>query len=170
MWRPSVTPSQVIRHSQDEWLDHKYVLKKDGKYYYPNSYQDGRTISDLKGERLSDDDVKKIASETMKGQHGNGEERKKKFGDDYGRIQNEVNKQSGSSKRHEEEKQTYSAWEIEFGRDNLSERGEDFLARIRRRLSDTEGFLLRENLQESSRADLTKRKERLEQVLRNEIE
>ena len=73
-------------------------------------------------------------------------------------------------KRHKEEKQTYSAWEIEFGRDNLSERGEDFLARIRRRLSDTEGFLLRENLQESSRADLMKRKERLEQVLRNEIE
>ena len=73
-------------------------------------------------------------------------------------------------KRKTEEKQRYSEWEIEFGRDNLKERGEDFLARMRRRLSDTEGFLLRENLQEKSRAELLNRKERLERVLRNEIE
>jgi hypothetical protein len=49
MWKPSVTPSDVIRHSQGPWKDHKYVEVKDGKYYYPNGYDDGRTVSDLRG-------------------------------------------------------------------------------------------------------------------------
>jgi len=73
-------------------------------------------------------------------------------------------------KRKQEQKQVYTAWEIEFGRDNLKERSEAFLARIRRRLTDTDGFLLRENLQEKSKAELLLRKEKLERVLRNEIE
>lgn len=73
-------------------------------------------------------------------------------------------------KRKQEQKQVYTAWEIEFGRDNLKERSEAFLARIRRRLTDTEGFLLRENLQEKSKSELLLRKEKLERVLRNEIE
>lgn len=50
MWKPSVTPSDVIRHSQGPWKDHKYVKVVDDKYYYPNSYDNGRTVSDLKGE------------------------------------------------------------------------------------------------------------------------
>lgn len=50
MWKPSVTPSEVLRHSQGPWEDHKYVKIVDGKYYYPNGYDEGRTISDLKGE------------------------------------------------------------------------------------------------------------------------
>lgn len=73
-------------------------------------------------------------------------------------------------KRGEEEKQNYTPAEIEFGRDNLKERGADFLDRIQRRLKDTEGFLQREGLQEKSREELEKRKERYQKVLRNEIE
>ncbi len=73
-------------------------------------------------------------------------------------------------KRKDEEKQSYTEWEIEFGRDNLKERGEDFLKRISRRLKDTQGFLERENLQDKSREELLQRKSRLERVLNNEIE
>lgn len=49
MWRPSIRPSQVLIHSAkgSEWEDHMYVKKVDGKYYYPNGYNKGRTISDL---------------------------------------------------------------------------------------------------------------------------
>ena len=104
-WRPSMTPSDVIMHSAkgSEWEEHKYIVVKDGKYYYPNSYDKGRTVSDLKESQLSDEDVDKIAEETRAGKHGNGEERKKKFGSDYDRIQNRVNEKEGAKKRHEEE-------------------------------------------------------------------
>lgn len=51
MWKPSVTPEQVIMHSAkgSEWDEHKYVEVVDGKYYYPDGYDNGRTVSDLKG-------------------------------------------------------------------------------------------------------------------------
>lgn len=51
MWRPSITPYDVLMHSQGPWEDHKYVKKVDDKYYYPNGYEDGRTVSDLKPEQ-----------------------------------------------------------------------------------------------------------------------
>ena len=73
-------------------------------------------------------------------------------------------------KRKDEEKQSYTEWEIEFGRDNLKKRGDDFLKRISRRLKDTQGFLERENLQDKSREELLQRKHRLERVLNDEIE
>lgn len=73
-------------------------------------------------------------------------------------------------KRTVEEKQSYTEWEIEFGRDNLKKRGEDFLKRISRRLKDTQSFLQRENLQDKSREELLQRKHRLERVLNDEIE
>ena len=69
-----------------------------------------------------------------------------------------------------DEQQRYTAWEIEFGRDNLKERGNAFLQRIARRLADTQVFLQRENLQDKSRCELLERKARLEKVLNNEIE
>ena len=114
MWRPSITPSQVLMHSQGPWEDHKYIKVVDGKYYYPNSYKDGRTISDLKDKdkddkktesksELKDEDIDKIADETIKGQHGNGQDRKEKFGSDYARIQNKVNEKLGVKKRHSED-------------------------------------------------------------------
>ena len=76
----------------------------------------------------------------------------------------------GKKREETDEKQVYTAWEIEFGRENLRIRGEDFLKRIARRLKDIEGFLQRENLQEKSREELLERKTRLEMVLKNEIE
>jgi tRNA A22 N-methylase len=69
-----------------------------------------------------------------------------------------------------DEKQVYTAWETEFGRDNVKERGDAFLKRIARRLADTEGFLTRENLQDKSRDELLERKARYEKVLKNEID
>jgi hypothetical protein len=59
MWSPTSGPNEFVRrgalrHSQGPWEDHKYVKKVDDKYYYPNSYEDGRTISDLKGEDKKD--------------------------------------------------------------------------------------------------------------------
>ena len=93
-------PSDVIMHSQGPWKKHKYVKKVDGDYYYPNSYEDGRTVSDL-----NDDDVDKIADETISGKHGSGKDRKEKFGDDYARIQNRVNEKLGNKKRHEVEEE-----------------------------------------------------------------
>ena len=76
----------------------------------------------------------------------------------------------GRKRREGEEKQSYTDYELEFGRDNLKERGEAFLSRCKRKLKDLEGFLSIENLQEKSRADLLERKARLERVINNEIE
>ena len=75
----------------------------------------------------------------------------------------------GRKRKADEEKQSYTEWEIEFGRDNLKERGDGFLKRIARRLSDIKGFLQRENLQEKSRDELLQRKTRYEKVLNDEI-
>ena len=63
----------------------------------------------------------------------------------------------------------YTDAELEFGRDNLRERGEAFLQRIQKLLKDTEKYLTREHLQEESRAQLLQRKERLQGVLSGAI-
>jgi hypothetical protein len=58
------------------------------------------TDSDSKGGSFSDDDLKALAKEVIKGSFGNGETRKKLLGDDYDSIQKIVNqmlKSSGSS-------------------------------------------------------------------------
>ena len=68
-----------------------------------------------------------------------------------------------------DERQRYTDAEYEFGKDNLKERGEEFLARIRKLLKATEGFLKAENLQEESRKALLERQERLLGVLNGEI-
>ena len=53
MWAPTGTYSYKhhLAHSAkgSEWEEHKYIEEIDGKYYYPDSYADGRHISDLKG-------------------------------------------------------------------------------------------------------------------------
>lgn len=59
VWKPSVTPTDVIQHSQGPWEEHKYVKKVDDKYYYPNSYEDGRTVSDLKDNDKSSNKAEK---------------------------------------------------------------------------------------------------------------
>ena len=63
IWKPSVTPADVIRHSQGDWEEHKYVKKVDDKYYYPNSYEDGRTISDLKDSDKSSNKAEKSTND-----------------------------------------------------------------------------------------------------------
>lgn len=67
------------------------------------------------------------------------------------------------------EKQTYTDAEYEFGRDNLSEMGEAFRSRTERLCKDLARYLRREGLQQESRAELLRRKARLEGVLRGEI-
>ena len=76
----------------------------------------------------------------------------------------------GRKRRETDEKQAYNAWEIEFGRDNLIERGDAFLTRIARKLYDIDGFLGREGLQEKSKIELLERRARFERVLNNEID
>ena len=76
----------------------------------------------------------------------------------------------GRKRREGEDKQSYTAYELEFGRDNIRERGEAFLSRCKRKLKDLDGFLRTENLQEKSRSDLLMRKARLERVINNELE
>ena len=65
--------------------------------------------------------------------------------------------------------QSYTAAELEFGRDNIVNRGEAFLKRMEKFVKDAEKYLTIENLQASSRAELMQRKARLEGVLRGEI-
>lgn len=65
--------------------------------------------------------------------------------------------------------QVYTAAQLEFGRDNLVNRGEAFLKRMEKFLFDAETYLLNGNLQASSREELLQRKARLEGVLRGEI-
>ena len=74
----------------------------------------------------------------------------------------------GRTRGENEQKQAYDEWQLEFGRDNLLERGDAFLARLARRLTDIDGFLTREGLQEKSKEELLQRKARLQKVLNNE--
>ena len=49
---------RVIIHSAkgSTWEDHKYIKRVDGTYYYPDSYEGGRHISDLGENSKSDKD------------------------------------------------------------------------------------------------------------------
>ena len=67
------------------------------------------------------------------------------------------------------EKQDYTDAEYEFGKDNLREMGEAFVERTNRLLKDIDRYLARENLQEESKADLERRKARLQGVLSGEV-
>lgn len=88
------------------WEEHKYIKRVDGTYYYPDSYEGGRHISDLEGKSsdssdssskerekmdLADDDIEKLALEVTRGNFGNGEMRKELLGPNYEEIQARVN-------------------------------------------------------------------------------
>ncbi len=75
----------------------------------------------------------------------------------------------GGKREEGVEKQAYTDAEYEFGKDNLRDMGEAFVARTKRLLRDIDRYLARENLQEESRADLERRKARLQGVLSGEI-
>ena len=65
--------------------------------------------------------------------------------------------------------EAYSDAEYEFGRENLSLMGAAFVKRTKKQIANMEKYLRRPNLQEESRLELLKRKERLEGVLAGEI-
>ena len=62
----------------------------------------------------------------------------------------------------------YSEDEYEFGRDNLRERGEAFLKRTEKLLSEARKYLACLQLKEDSRLALERRARRLERVLKND--
>lgn len=64
-----------------------------------------------------------------------------------------------------EAKQTYTEMEIEFGRENLATLPTAFVSRVRKQLRDIEGYL-QSNLQEDSRAELWRRKARLQEAIK----
>ncbi|MBQ8374328.1 MAG: SAM-dependent methyltransferase [Clostridia bacterium] len=71
----------------------------------------------------------------------------------------------GRKRGENEERQSYTPLETEFGRENLALKPKAFIDRTKKLLNDIEKYLLTENLQQSSREELLKRKERLEGVL-----
>lgn len=96
------------------WEKHKYIKIINGLYFYPDEYVGGRHISDAKkiteknkskkakdssdkkGSEKEDDKesggkLDKYANAVISGKYGNGEDRKKKLGKNYDRIQNRVN-------------------------------------------------------------------------------
>ncbi len=75
----------------------------------------------------------------------------------------------GRTRKENEEKQSYSQAEYEFGKENLRCSNEAFLKRIKKLIKNTETYLLRDNLQEESKRELLEKKERLLGVLNGEI-
>lgn len=97
------------------WEKHKYIKIINGLYFYPDEYVGGRHISDAKkiteknkskntktaankDKKASDKDdeksgskIDKYADAVISGKYGNGDDRKKKLGKYYDRIQNRVN-------------------------------------------------------------------------------
>lgn len=54
-----------IMHSAEgsSWKKHKYIKREDGIYYYPDSYEGGRHVSDSNGKKSETDDKDKLSSE-----------------------------------------------------------------------------------------------------------
>lgn len=110
------------------WDKHAYLKVIDGKYYYPDDYKGGRHYSsiqnkdyaaeaekeaaakkkkksskkgdteDISKKKLTKEDVEKYALEVIRGNYGNGAERKKKLGANYITIQKRVNELMRSGK------------------------------------------------------------------------
>ena len=97
-YRDFRTRSQSFRHSSEgsSWKKHKYIKRVDGTYYYPDSYEGGRHLPDEGTESnskidLSENDVENLAKEVIRGNFGNGQERKNLLGENYEEIQKRVN-------------------------------------------------------------------------------
>lgn len=75
----------------------------------------------------------------------------------------------GRKKRADEKTQSYTNAEYEFGKENLSQMNESFKKRLYRFIKDVDKYLLAPNLQQESKEELLKRKERLQGVLNGEI-
>ena len=97
-YRDFRTRSKSFRHSSEgsSWKKHKYIKRVDGTYYYPDSYEGGRHLPDGETESnskidLSEKDVENLAKEVIRGNFGNGQERKDLLGENYEEIQTRVN-------------------------------------------------------------------------------
>ena len=83
------------------WKEHKYIKRLNGTYYYPDSYEGGRHLSDSSNtddisssnddNTLSPEDIEKLAMEVIRGNFGDGQIRKDLLGDYYQQVQNRVN-------------------------------------------------------------------------------
>lgn len=82
------------------WENHKYIKRINGTYYYPDSYEGGRHLPDSDQdsseerpeiEELSEDDIERLANEVIRGNFGNGAERRELLGQFYDQIQTRVN-------------------------------------------------------------------------------
>lgn len=88
------------------WEDHKYIKRIDGTYYYPESYQGGRHLTEVvrekikkskdsetkeRKENLSSTDIDNLANEVIRGKYGNGQQRKDLLGENYTEVQKRVN-------------------------------------------------------------------------------
>lgn len=99
---------KILQHSAkgSTWEEHKYIKRIDGTYYYPDSYEGGRHLPDgdkdssdtkkieeTKKEKLdlTEDDIEKLAREVIRGNFGNGQDRKDLLGENYQEIQDRVN-------------------------------------------------------------------------------
>lgn len=71
-----------IAHSAEGsvWEKHKYLKRIDGKYYYPDSYEGGRHLSDLNKKRSS----KIVSSKQIKATNTFHEKKQKKTKGFYG--------------------------------------------------------------------------------------
>lgn len=104
-----------MKHSAkgSTWEEHKYIKRIDGTYYYPDSYEGGRHLPDS-GKDSSDtkespeetrrekldltgDDIERLAMEVIRGNFGNGQDRKDLLGENYQEIQDRVNQIMKSS-------------------------------------------------------------------------
>ena len=93
------TRFQFFQHSSEgsSWKKHKYLKRVDGTYYYPDNYEGGRHLPDGEKEEsnskivLSEKDVEELAKEVIRGNFGNGQERKDLLGENYEKIQKRVN-------------------------------------------------------------------------------
>lgn len=98
-YRDHRTNFQYLKHSSEgsSWKKHKYLKRVDGTYYYPDTYEGGRHLPDGEKEEsnskidLSEKDVEKLAKEVIRGNFGNGQERKDLLGENYEEIQKRVN-------------------------------------------------------------------------------
>lgn len=96
-------PSGILIHSAkgSTWEDHKYIKRINGLYYYPDSYEGGRHLSDeqkaqfgkdkVEIDKLSDSDVERLALEGIRGNFGNGQTRKDNLGIHYQQVQDRIN-------------------------------------------------------------------------------
>lgn len=82
------------------WENHKYIKRINGTYYYPDSYEGGRHLPDSHQdsseeppeiEELSENDIERLANEVIRGNFGNGAERRELLGEFYDQIQARVN-------------------------------------------------------------------------------